>query len=114
MKVTPEVYEAAAVDGASGFRLHFNITLPQISPSLFFVVVLTFLNSLKIFKESYLYYNTNYPPDVAYMIQNYMNNHFYKLNYQNLSCAVVILTAVMSLLVYLIYRVEAKTGDYTN
>lgn len=114
MKVTPEVYEAAAVDGASGFRLHFNITLPLISPSLFFVVVLTFLNSLKIFKESYLYYNTNYPPDVAYMIQNYMNNHFYKLNYQNLSCAVVILTAVMSLLVYLIYRVEAKTGDYTN
>ncbi len=114
MKVPKEVYEAAAVDGAHGGRLHRSITLPMISPSLFFVLVLTFVNSLKIFKESYLYYNTNYPPDVAYMVQNYMNNHFEKLNYQNLSCAVVIFTAVMAVIIFLLYRAENKSGDYTN
>ncbi len=114
MKVPKEVYEAAAVDSAHGWRLHLHITLPMISPSLFFVLVLTFVNSLKIFKESYLYYNTNYPPDVAYMVQNYMNNHFYKLNYQNLSCAVVIFTTVMAILIFLLYRAENKSGDYTN
>ncbi len=114
MKVTPEVYEAAAVDGAHGIKLHLKMTLPLISPSLFFVIVLTFVNSLKIFRESYLYYNTNYPPDVAYMVQNYMNNHFYKLNYQNLSCAVVVFTVVMAVVIFVLYRLENKMSDYTN
>ncbi len=112
-KIAPEVYEAAALDGAHGFKLHTKITLPLISPSLFFVGVLSFVNSLKIFKESYLYYNSNYPPDAAYMIQNYMNNHFYKLNYQNLSTAVVIFTLAMALVIFLWYKLENKMSEGT-
>lgn len=111
--VPKEVYEAASLDGKPGLRIHLKITLPMISPSLFFVTVLSFVNSLKIFKESYLYYNSNYPPDVAYMVQNFMNNHFYKLNYQTLSCAAVIFTLVIGLIVYALYRLENSLGDYS-
>lgn len=113
MKIAPEIYEAAALDGAHGFRLHAKITLPLISPSLFFVGVLSFVNSLKIFKESYLYYNSNYPPDAAYMIQNYMNNHFYKLNYQTLSTAVVIFTLVIAAVIFIWYKLENKMSEGT-
>lgn len=113
-KLPQEVYEAAALDGASGLQKHLKITLPLISPSLFFVLVLSFVNSLKIFKESYLYYNTNYPPDPAYMIQNYMNNHFYKLNYQNLSAAVVMFTIVAGLVIFALYKLEEKLSDFTE
>ena len=112
-KISPEIYEAAALDSAHGLKLHTKITLPLISPSLFFVGVLSFVNSLKIFKESYLYYNSNYPPDAAYMIQNYMNNHFYKLNYQNLSTAVVIFTLAMALVIFLWYKLENKMSEGT-
>lgn len=112
-KIDPAVYEAAALDGAHGLKLHTKITLPLISPSLFFVGVLSFVNSLKIFKESYLYYNSNYPPDTAYMIQNYMNNHFYKLNYQNLSTAVVIFTLVMSIVIFVWYKLDNKMSEGT-
>ncbi len=110
-KIAPEIYEAAAMDGAHGLRLHAKITLPLISPSLFFVGVLSFVNSLKIFKESYLYYNTNYPPDTAYMIQNYMNNHFFKLNYQNLSTAVVVFTLTMAIVIFIWYKLENKLSE---
>ena len=112
-KIDAEVYEAAALDGAHGLKLHAKITLPLISPSLFFVGVLSFVNSLKIFKESYLYYNSNYPPDAAYMIQNYMNNHFFKLNYQNLSTAVVIFTVAMALVIFTWYKLENKMSEGT-
>lgn len=112
-KISPDIYEAAAMDGAHGLKLHAKITLPLISPSLFFVGVLSFVNSLKIFKESYLYYNTNYPPDTAYMIQNYMNNHFYKLNYQNLSTAVVIFTLTMAVVIFAWCKLENKLSDGT-
>ncbi len=110
-KIDSVIYEAAALDGAHGLKLHAKITLPLISPSLFFVGVLSFVNSLKIFKESYLYYNTNYPPDTAYMIQNYMNNHFYKLNYQNLSTAVVIFTLTMAVVIFDWYKIENKLSE---
>ena len=113
-KLPQEVYEAAALDGASGLKMHLKITLPLISPSLFFVLVLSFVNSLKIFKESFLYYNSNYPPNPAYMIQNYMNNHFYKLNYQNLSAAVVMFTIVAGLVIFALYKLEAKMSDFTE
>lgn len=111
VKISPDVYEAAALDGAHGLKLHAKITLPLISPNLFFVGVLSFVNSLKIFKESYLYYNSNYPPDTAYMIQNYMNNHFYKLNYQNLSTAVVIFTLAMAIVIFVWYKLENKMSE---
>lgn len=112
-KIDPSIYEAAAMDGAHGLKLHAKITLPLISPSLFFVGVLSFVNSLKIFKESYLYYNSNYPPDTAYMIQNYMNNHFFKLNYQNLSTAVVVFTLTMAVVIFIWYKLENKLSEGT-
>ena len=71
------------------------------------------MNSLKIFKESYLFYASNYPPDAAYMIQNYMNNHFYKLNYQTLSTAVVIFTLVMAAVIFAWYKLENKLSEGT-
>lgn len=112
-KISPEIYEAAALDGAHGFKLHRKITLPLISPNLFFVGVLSFVNSLKIFKESYLFYNSDYPPNAAYMVQNYMNNHFYKLNYQKLSTAVVIFTLAMAAVIFIWYRLENKMSEGT-
>lgn len=114
VRVPPSVYEAAVMDGAKGVKLHTKITLPMISPSMLFVVVLTFVNSLKIFKESYLYYNTDYPPDVAYMVQNYMNNHFLRLNYPYLSCAAIVLTLIIAFVSFLLYHSENKINDYTS
>ena len=111
--IPKEIYEAASLDSRRGLKIHLKITLPMISPTLFFVIVLSFVNSLKIFKVSYLFYNTNYPSDVAYMVQNFMNNHFYKLNYQTLSCAAAIFTFSVGLIVFALYRLESRLGDYT-
>ena len=113
VKVQQEVYEAAVLDGAHGVKLFTKITMPLISPTLYFVGVLSFVNSLKIFKESYLFYNSSYPPNTAYMIQNFMNNHFQKLNYQTLSTAVVIFTLVMAVIIFLLYKLENKMSEGT-
>lgn len=110
-KVPKEIYEAAAVDGARPKTVRLKITFPLISPTLLFVGVLSFVNSLKIFKESYLFYNTDYPPDSAYMLQNYMNNHFYKLNYQNLSAAVVMFTLLVGALIFAVYIISERSSD---
>ena len=88
------VFEAAKLDGANSFILHTKITIPMIAPTVFFTVLLSIVNSFKIFKESYLYYGTNYPPDHSYTLQYYMNNNFLKLDYQSLATSAV-LTSIL-------------------
>ncbi len=47
-------YEAAKIDGAGPIRTFFNITMPLVSPTLFFVVILTFIESLQVFDTIYM------------------------------------------------------------
>lgn len=44
-----ELYEASALDGASRIRQFFSITLPLLTPTIFFVVVLTVISALQMF-----------------------------------------------------------------
>lgn len=91
--------EAAKIDGARAFMLHLKITLPMILPSIFFTVLLSIVNSFRIFKESYLYYGNKYPPDHSYTLQYYMNNNFLKFNYQALASGSILTTLLILLIV---------------
>lgn len=52
--ISESYYEAARLDGASPIRQFFNITIPLISPTLFFVVVLRIMAALKQFDFMYM------------------------------------------------------------
>ncbi|MEQ9164083.1 MAG: sugar ABC transporter permease [Ilumatobacter fluminis] len=45
------LYEAARIDGASGWRQLRSITLPLLTPSLFFVVVISLINGFQVFDQ---------------------------------------------------------------
>ncbi|MGV8968407.1 MAG: carbohydrate ABC transporter permease [Cellulomonas sp.] len=56
LKNIPEVYyEAARLDGASALRQFFQITLPMLSPVLFFLAVVGVIGSLQTFVEVQLF-----------------------------------------------------------
>jgi len=98
--INSSIFEAAAMDGARGFRLHTRVTVPMIAPTVLFAALLSIVNSFKIFKETYLYYGgTNYPPEHAYTLQYYMNNNFLKLDYQSLSASAVMTSVLVFLIV---------------
>src|SRR6202022_1323341 len=52
--VPQEMYDAANIDGAGAWRRFVNITLPLISPTMFFNVVLTVIGSLSVFSLAYI------------------------------------------------------------
>jgi len=52
--VPTDLYDAAEVDGAGAFAKFRNVTLPMISPVLFFNVVMGFINSFQAFTESFV------------------------------------------------------------
>jgi multiple sugar transport system permease protein len=47
--VPKELVEAARVDGASGIRTFFHVTLPMMSPTFFFATIITFIGAFQIF-----------------------------------------------------------------
>lgn len=51
--IDPRMYEAAQVDGASGWELFRHITLPSLRPQLFFLLVVDVINGLQMFGEVY-------------------------------------------------------------
>ncbi|CAM3444182.1 MULTISPECIES: carbohydrate ABC transporter permease [Saccharibacillus] len=52
--VPAQLYESAKLDGASAFRRFIHITLPMISPVIFFDVVTSFIGGFQIFQEGYV------------------------------------------------------------
>ena len=51
MGISQEYYEAASLDGANGVQKFFRITLPLLSPPTLFLLVTTFLSSMKVFQS---------------------------------------------------------------
>lgn len=49
-----ELYEAAAIDGASGLQRFLKITVPLISPVILFNTIMTLIASFQIFTEAYV------------------------------------------------------------
>ncbi len=87
LQTIPEpLYEYARLEGAGFWRQTFGITLPMIVPTAFLVIILEWINAFKIFKEVY-FIGGAYPDETVYTLQNYMNNMFGKLNYQNVTTA---------------------------
>ncbi len=48
------LYEAAALDGANGFQKFKNVALPLSAPSIFFVTVMSIINSFQVFDVVYM------------------------------------------------------------
>ena len=47
--IPPSLYEAASIDGAGGVRKFFTITLPLLTPTIFFVSIISLIEALQIF-----------------------------------------------------------------
>ena len=101
--------EAAEVDGAGAVRRFFVIKLRYISPSLFFVILLSLINSFKIFREVYLL-TGGYPFESIYFLQHFMNNTFKSLDYQKLSAAAIIMSVVILVVILVIFLLEDRLG----
>ncbi len=54
--IPEQLYEAAAIDGAGGWRRLFSITLPLLTRTTGLVMVLQVLASLKLFDQAYILY----------------------------------------------------------
>ncbi len=60
-EVPKDYYEAASIDGATGVQQFFNITVPLISPTIFFVLVTRIIAAMQVFDVIYMVIDNNNP-----------------------------------------------------
>ena len=101
--ISPDLYEAAEMDGAGRMTQFFKITLPLIRPLIFTIVVLSFLNSFKVFRDAYLVAG-NYPQEDMYLLQHLFNNWFTDLSVDKMAAGSVLLALVITVFVLLLQK----------
>jgi multiple sugar transport system permease protein len=111
MKSVPnEFYEAASIDGASPISQYFRITLPLITPVIFFNLIMSMIGALQIFTQIYIMTGgggatMGGPNNASMMIVPYLFNNgfrFYKMGYA--SAIAWILFVLILLLTLLVFR----------
>ena len=102
-----EILESAEMDGAGPIKRFFAIKIHYLSPTIFFVGIMSLINSFKIFREVYLL-TGDYPFANLYMLQHFMNNSFTHLDYSKLSAGAIIMCIVMIIIVGGLFFAESK------
>lgn len=112
-QIPKEYYEIADIEGINRFQRFYKITLVYIAPIVFISILLLVVNSFKIFKEIYLLFG-NYPDENIYLLQHYMNNHFFRLNLQKLTTASYLLFIIIGLFISLMFLLQKRYSDTFN
>jgi raffinose/stachyose/melibiose transport system permease protein len=97
-RVDPELYEAAALDGASWLQKFFYITIHLIRPEIYVVVLTTAIHALKIFAP--IYAMTKGGPGRATIVASYFSyqNFFERSNVGYGATIATVLTVIIMLL----------------
>ena len=110
--VPDELYEAAEVDGANGPRRFWHVTLPMLSPYIFFNLVMGIIGTLQIFAQAFIMTQGG-PNDSTLFYAYYLFNNafrYFKMGYA--SALAWLLFACIGVFVFLQMRVFRSRRVY--
>lgn len=113
-EIPGQYYEAAALDGAGGVRQFFSVTLPLLSPSIFFVSVLTLIQSLQIFDLIFVMVEPTNPalPATRSVVYLFYQEAFVKNNGGYAAAIVMALLVIILAMTTLQFRLQRRWVHY--
>ncbi|WP_043621048.1 carbohydrate ABC transporter permease [Nonomuraea candida] len=107
-RVDPAYHEAAEIDGASWWRRFWHITIPQIRPEIFVVLLTCTIAALKVFGPIFVL--TRGGPGNATMVPSYFSylNFFQKSNVGYGSAIATVLALIIIVVTFLFLRVQER------
>ena len=111
----PRVYmEAAEIDGANAVTQFFKITLPLISPTMFFVVITRVIASLQVFDSIFMMIGKNNPalPKTQSLVYLFYRYAFVENNKGYGSAIIVLLLCIIMLITVFQMKAQKKWVHY--
>jgi len=103
-------YEQMKVDGIGAWHRFRHITLVYLSPTTLVVLLISIVNSFKVFREIQMLFGS-YPSMDIYMLQHYLNNQFMAMNMAKLSSAAYIMIIALGLVLLGIFYIQKRVTD---
>lgn len=114
-EIPKDYYEAADIDGASGVRAFFKITLPLLSPTVFFVLVTRIIGAFQVFDLVYMVMDISNPALSKTQSIVYL---FYQYSFTNgnkgYGSAIVVLLLAVIMVVTVIQMIGQKKWVHYN
>lgn len=114
-EIPGDYYEAAQIDGATGVKSFFHITIPLLSPTIFFVLVTRVISSLQLFDLIYMVIDKSNPALQKTQSLVYL---FYKYAFINKNrgygATIVVLLFVITLILTAFQMIGQKKWVFYN
>lgn len=106
-------HEAAQIDGANRWQIFRNVTLPLLSPTLFFIFIIAIISSFQVFDQAFVMTKDGGPGNAAYtMVYHIRNQAFVDFTFGNSAASAVILFAIILLFTLIQFRVQRRWVHY--
>lgn len=111
-QIPVSLYEAATVDGANGIQRFFKITLPMLTPTIFFNLINQLINGFMAFTQSYII-TQGKPRDTTLFYTVYMYQNSFTYNKLGYGCAMAwFMVLVVGLLTLVLFKTQKKWVHY--
>ncbi len=114
-EIPRDYYEASSIDGANGIYQFFHITVPLLSPTIFFVTVTRVISALQVFDLIFMVMDKNNPAlsktqSLVYLFYDYsfINNN------RGLGSSIVVLLLVIIMIITVFQMYAQKKWVYYN
>ena len=110
--IPKEVYEAAQVDGATGWKQFWRITFPLVSPTTLVASVMAIISALQIFDQPYVLTRGGPGDSTRTAVMVIYESAFKQLEFGRASAIGIVLTVVIMLVTALQFRLSRRFVFY--
>jgi len=112
--IPPHLYEAAEIDGAGRWRQFWSITLPLLTPTLFFQLIVIMIDAFRIFTEAYVITKGG-PLNATYFYMLYLYEEaFQNFNMGYASALGWVLTIITAAAAFVLFRTSNRWVYYED
>lgn len=110
--IDESIYERAAVDGANGIQMFFKLTLPGLSPILFYTVVVNIIQAFQSFGQVKILTQGGPGESTNLIVYSIYRDAFFNYRFGSAAAQSVILFLIIMALTLIMFKIEKKGVSY--
>lgn len=110
--IDDSIYERASVDGASGFQQFIRLTLPGLSPIMFYTLVVNIIQAFQAFGQVKLLTQGGPGESTNLIVYSIYRDAFFNYRFGSAAAQSVILFAIIMILTLCMFKIEKRGVSY--
>lgn len=110
--IPKDIYEAASLDKASKMKIFMKITLPMLTPTIFFISIIALINSVQVFETVDIMTGGGPVNSTTTLVYYIYREGFVHFNLGNASAAGMVLLGILLVLTVIYFKVLSKRVHY--